>query len=66
MRKLIIDSTLALHPPAVLLDRLSVQQHVKRFEDLFTELIDCTYDILVGRGIGVHRLHAWLISLDVS
>ena len=66
MRKLVIDSTHALLLHAVLLDRLSVEQHVKRFEDLFIELTDCTYDILVERGIDVHRLHARLISLNVS
>ena len=63
---MIIDSTFAVHPTAVLLDRLSVEQHVKQFEDLFIELTDYTYDVVVEKGIDVHRLHARLISLDIS
>ena len=50
----------------VLLDRPSVEQNVKKFEHHFLELIDCTYDVLVEKGIDMHRLHARLISLDVS
>ena len=63
---MIIDSAFALHPTAVLLDRLQVKQQVKQFEDHFLELIDCTYDVLIEEGIHVYRLHARLISLDVS
>ena len=61
-----LTPSLPLHPTVVLLDRLSVEQQVKQFEDLFIELIDCTYDILVEKGVDVHRLHSRLISLDVS
>ena len=51
---------------AVLLDRHSVKQHVEQLEDHFLELTECTYEILVEKGINVHRLHARLVSLDVS
>ena len=54
------------YPSAVLLERLTIEQHVKKFEDRFLELIDCTYDVLIEKGIDVHHLHARLISLDVS
>ena len=49
-----------------MLDKYSVKQCIKQFEDRFLELIDCTYDLLVDKGINVHRLHARLVSLDVS
>ena len=62
MCELIIDS---LYPSTVLLDKHSVNQHVKQLEDRFLELTECTYEVLVAKGIDVHRLHARLVSLDV-
>ena len=61
-----LTPSLSLHLTVVLLDRLSVKQQVKQLEDRFMKLTDCTYDILVEKGVDVDRLHAWLISLDVS
>ena len=63
---MIIEVTFALTCSAVLLDKLSVKHCVKEFEVRFLELIDCTYDALVEKGIDVHHLHARLISLDVA
>ena len=53
-------------PFTELLDQHSVKRRVKQLEICFLDLIDCTYEILVEKGIDVHRLHAWLVSLDVS
>ena len=58
-------SSFITHPSAVLLDKCSVKQHVNQLEDCFVELTECTYEILVEKGIDVHRLHARLVSLDV-
>ena len=50
---------------AALLDRQSIKQQVKRLQDHFIRLTYCTYKELVDKGISVHNVHAWLISLDV-
>ena len=46
---------------AALLDRQSIKQQVKQLQDHFIRLTYCTHD----KGISVHSVHAWLISLDV-
>ena len=50
---------------AALLDRQSIKQQVKQLQDHFIRLAYCTYEELVDKGVSVHNVHAWLISLDV-
>ena len=67
LTKLIIDSTFLLcNPSAELLDKQSVKEHVKRLEYSFLELGECTYKVLIEKGIDVHRFRAGLLSLDIS
>ena len=50
---------------AALLDRQTIKQQVKQLQDHFIRLTYCTYEELADKGISVHNVHAWLISLDV-
>ena len=50
---------------AALQDIQSIKQQVKQLQDHFIHLAYCTYEELVDKGISVHNVHAWLISLDV-
>ena len=48
------------------MNKESVEQHIKQLESRFRDLVYCTHIALVGNGINVDKLYAWLVALDVS